>query len=78
MSRPETGRMQFGDNWTGIFIRGDHALQHALWLKTALQKFVPQDSMESRVCEGLLKTLSAVQSDEDKQTLREYSECKSE
>src|SRR5258708_6381349 len=26
MSRPETGVMQFGDDWPGVFIRGDNAL----------------------------------------------------
>lgn len=26
MSRPETGPMKFGDDWTGVFIRGDEAL----------------------------------------------------
>lgn len=25
MSRPETGPMQFGDDWPGVFIRGDNA-----------------------------------------------------
>lgn len=24
--RPETGPMQFGDDWPGVFIRGDNAL----------------------------------------------------
>lgn len=26
MSRPESGSMQFGDDWPGVFIRGDNAL----------------------------------------------------
>lgn len=25
MSRPETGPMQFGDDWPGLFLRGDYA-----------------------------------------------------
>ncbi len=30
--RPETGPMQFGDDWPGVFIRGDNALafSHAI------------------------------------------------
>lgn len=28
-NRPETGAMQFGDDWPGIFIRGDNALFYA-------------------------------------------------
>jgi hypothetical protein len=27
--RPETGPMQFGDDWCGIFIRGDNAFLYA-------------------------------------------------
>jgi len=27
--RPETGRMQFADDWPGVFIRGDTALSYA-------------------------------------------------
>jgi hypothetical protein len=26
LERPETGPMQFGDDWPGVFIRGDNAL----------------------------------------------------
>lgn len=29
MNRPETGVMQFGNDWPGIFIRGDHASYYA-------------------------------------------------
>lgn len=27
-NRPETGPMKFGDDWTGVFIRGDNALMY--------------------------------------------------
>lgn len=36
--RPETGPMQFGDDWPGIFIRGDTALAYAMYLKMLLDK----------------------------------------
>lgn len=32
MNRPETGPMQFGNDWPGIFIRGDNAAWYAMCL----------------------------------------------
>lgn len=32
MNRPETGPMQFGEDWPGIFIRGDNAAHYAYCL----------------------------------------------
>ena len=34
--RPETGPMQFGDDWTGIFIRGDNAFYYQMALDSIL------------------------------------------
>ncbi len=34
--RPETGPMQFGDDWPGIFIRGDNAMAEAMMIEGAL------------------------------------------
>lgn len=34
--RPETGSMQFGDDWPGVFIRGDNAAGYALALQDIL------------------------------------------
>lgn len=34
-TRPETGPMQFGDDWPGVFIRGDDALATVLSLQRA-------------------------------------------
>ena len=31
--RPETGPMRFGDDWPGVFIRGDHALKFVVVLE---------------------------------------------
>lgn len=36
MSRPETGPMQFGDDWPGVFIRGDDALGYYTALNVLL------------------------------------------
>src|SRR5215471_16043620 len=32
-SRAETGPMSFGDDWPGVFIRGDNAMMHAMKLR---------------------------------------------
>lgn len=34
--RVETGAVQFGDDWPGVFIRGDHAGYWALMLRSLL------------------------------------------
>lgn len=34
-TRVETGVVQFGNDWPGVFIRGDNALGYALALKSA-------------------------------------------
>lgn len=35
-SRPETGPMKFGDDWTGLFIRGDNAMYYGVVLENVL------------------------------------------
>lgn len=35
--RPETGAMKFGDDWTGVFIRGDNALVAADMLRQVIE-----------------------------------------
>ncbi len=36
MTRLETGPMQFGDDWPGVFIRGDNAAHYAIAIDTLL------------------------------------------
>ena len=36
--RVESGVVQFGDDWPGVFIRGDNALFFAIALDTALRR----------------------------------------
>lgn len=59
VERAETGPMQFGDDWPGVFIRGDQALYLAHILKMHLHH--PEaDSMITRsVLEGLASTLGS-------------------
>lgn len=35
--RPETGPMQFGDDWPGVFIRGDEALFSAFQIEMLMK-----------------------------------------
>lgn len=41
MSRIETGPIQFGDDWPGIFIRGDNAIGYATAIRRLLAKIEP-------------------------------------
>ena len=41
-ARPETGPMQFGDDWPGVFIRGDNALFFAVAVLAAAEA-LPDD-----------------------------------
>jgi hypothetical protein len=36
--RPETGPMRFGDDWPGVFIRGDNAMMYAMTLRMMQEK----------------------------------------
>jgi hypothetical protein len=37
--RPETGPMKFGDDWTGVFIRGDNAAGYVTALRALVAVF---------------------------------------
>lgn len=55
--RPETGPMQFGEDWPGIFIRGDGALFTAMFLSQAMAR-LPEDAwMERSHLSNLAKLL---------------------
>jgi hypothetical protein len=43
-ARPETGPMQFGDDWPGVFIRGDDAFGYAFALRRAVERLAEFDS----------------------------------
>lgn len=53
--RAETGPLQFGDDWPGVFIRGDNALAYAMALKAALAG--DNSAITLSVLEGLRKQL---------------------
>jgi hypothetical protein len=58
--RVESGVVQFGDDWPGVFIRGDHALDFAHHLRYMLAKIdVEQDRLSMSVLADLLSDLEA-------------------
>lgn len=54
--RPETGPMQFGDDWPGVFIRGDNALMAYAPAVRMLLKH-PDEMWAKPAVEGLLRLL---------------------
>ena len=53
--RVETGPTQIGDDWPGVFIRGDNAAYYAFNLKNLLDG--NEDSFTRIVIQGLLSDL---------------------
>lgn len=54
--RVETGVVQFGDDWPGVFIRGDDCLGYALALRGTLSRL--SDSFADQVKEAALHSLA--------------------
>lgn len=55
--RVETGPLQFGDDWPGVFIRGDNALAFSVGL-AGLERHMPEHMwVERALLKGLLDTL---------------------
>ena len=52
--RAETGVIQFGDDWPGIFIRGDNALGFAFMIREAMQS-----EFRDAALSGLLELLES-------------------
>ncbi len=80
--RAETGPMRFGDDWNGVFIRGDNALMFAMALRRELSKPAsgPMDLMNAAMLEGLANTLASVHQHStpksDVQMMKSFSEAK--
>ena len=55
--RVETGAVQFGDDWPGVFIRGDNAGYYALCLKSVLEG--NSNPIATHVLTGLQETLAS-------------------
>lgn len=57
--RVETGVIQFGDDWPGVFIRGDAAFGYAIYLRTLLNGGDDLIALASN--QGLLSLLESSQ-----------------
>lgn len=58
-TRVETGTIRFGDDWPGVFLRGDHALHFAHTLKSVLDnpERLSDPVVVQPVLHGLVDTL---------------------
>jgi hypothetical protein len=76
--RAETGRMKFGDDWTGIFIRGDAAFGYASQLQGVLCQ-LQSGTVEYRTVNALIDLLlSSKEGNMCKpQKMRAFEECTS-
>lgn len=73
--RPETGSMEFEEDWAGIFIRGDHALWYAQQL-ALLRESLGDCNNVAEELENLLKKAYQHTIDNNRQYMKKYSECK--
>ena len=60
-TRAETGSMKFGDDWTGIFIRGDNAAYFSMLLTEFLKnpKLLESDIISKKQLENFAVLLSS-------------------
>lgn len=80
--RPETGPVAFGDDWPGVFVRGDDAIGLTVWLREALA-VLPADALAGRMAlERAIALLSSCLCrgglPEGVQHLRAWGECQPE
>lgn len=57
LARAETGRIQFGDDWPGIFIRGDNAAGYGMALENLLSMYGDSISERSPILAAQLQGL---------------------
>ena len=77
MSRPETGAMKFGDDWCGVFIRGDNAFHYANLLDDLLNGNDGYSPFTVAQLRGLVSDLrSCFGNPADAQKLKSFGECK--
>ena len=57
--RIETGPIQFGDDWPGVFIRGDNAMHYAMLLTIALEHEIDADPLRKGVLRALARLLAS-------------------
>jgi len=78
MCRPETGKMKFGDDWSGIFIRGDNAKHYSIQLKQVLSDVGSEAGMFAKTTlKGLIELMESAHEHNDvkPQQLKSFEEC---
>lgn len=78
--RPETGPMQFEEDWRGVFIRGDNSLMRYIPLLNELRKkLTPEDDFLISIgLDDLISVLSSAahhQENEHVQMMKAFKEC---
>lgn len=83
-NRPETGSLQFGEDWPGTFIRGDNAMYLAYSLEEIVREAQPGGKitgltpLQISALENLHQLLSgadAFRNIEGRVVLKPYEEC---
>ncbi len=76
--------MKFGEDWTGVFLRGDDAIPYALALRHLLEVHPPSENDETNpvlakmVLKGLVDVLESAEEGKnvsERQNLKPYDEC---
>lgn len=76
--RAETGVIKFGDDWSGVFIRGDHALYYATILeKIPETELNPLELMTLKSLRELFLSCAEPNSEVRRAHLHPYSQCRS-
>ncbi len=80
--RPESGPMKFGDDWTGVFLRGDYACPTAIVLKNFLEcafRGETPSMLDGVILRDLVDRLSSCEEGEGEpeelQPLLSFEEC---
>lgn len=75
--RPETAPMQFGDDWRGLFIRGDNAFGFKLALERALasERLDPLTRHQLQELADLLARSDHFVEDPELQRLKDFDAC---
>jgi hypothetical protein len=45
LPRVETGAVQFGDDWPGLFLRGDNALALVIWIQSLCERLAQHSDL---------------------------------
>jgi len=82
-ARPETGPMEFDDDWRGIFIRGDDALlgflPSLIMIKEHFENSNSKDSLLVFQLESMINLLQSANHhgpEDDLQKMKSFSQCR--